>query len=218
MNEKYSELIGIMAGDGCLSHTGKAKYIYICGHKTDDWEYHHKTTKVLFKDVFNKEVKIGERKKEHALFIKFSDKKIFEELSKYLPIGEKYNSLKVPEEIYVNNSYFFAFMRGLVDTDGCIVFSKQNKTYPHYPRIEISSKSKEFLIKILLKLKENGFYGSVSHKGKGNHRLEIPGKKNLQLWLQEIGFSNPSKLKKVEGHRSDLLVRPRQDLNLRPCG
>ncbi len=202
MNEKYAELLGLMAGDGCLSRTNRSRLIYIAGHKTDDLEYHTLTTKVLFKELFNKEIVIKFRKKEHALFIKFSDKLIFEELSRFLPIGKKYATLKVPDEVLSSKEFFFAFVRGLADTDGCIVFSKQHRNYRYYPRVEITSKSKPFLVTILSELRKYDFYGSVSHKGKQNYRLEIPGNKNLKNWLNNIGFSNPTKMNKIKKYKS----------------
>lgn len=209
MNVKYAELLGLMFGDGCLSHTKRARYIYIAGHKTNDLEYHTSITKNLFKELFNKEVKIDFRKKENALFIKFSDKLLFEELSKYLPIGRKYGHLIIPNIILQDKTFFFAFVRGLADTDGCVVFSKQHRSYRYYPRIEITSKSKTFLTEILSQLKKYDFYGSVSHKGKENYRLEIPGNKNLDNWLSLIGFNNPTKMEKIRIYKE----RPGPDLN-----
>ena len=205
MNEKYAELLGLMAGDGCLSRSGGHYIIYIAGHKIDDLDYHEKITKDLFKTIFEKDVKIGFRKDQLCLFIRFSDKKIFEELAKYLPIGFKYEKLKIPSEVLVQKEYFFAFVRGVVDTDGCVVFSKQHKTYRYYPRIEITSKSKEFLLSISLELKKYGFYTSVSHKGNMAYRLEIPGYKNLKRWMESIGFSNQKHLEKIKGLLPDPL-------------
>ncbi|MEK6939830.1 MAG: LAGLIDADG family homing endonuclease [Nanoarchaeota archaeon] len=202
MNEKLAELLGLMAGDGCLSKTGRARYIYISGHKINDLEYHTLVTKKLFKELFDKEVKIEFRKDENTLFIRFSDKALFEELSEYLPIGNKYGHLKIPSPILQNKECFFAFVRGLADTDGCIIFSKQHRNQRYYPRIEITSKSKTFLIEILSQLKTHGFYGSVSHKGKENYRLEIPGNKNLHTWLLLIGFNNPTKMDKIRKYKS----------------
>ena len=173
MNEKYAELLGLMAGDGCLSRSGDSYLIYITGHKIDDMGYHINITKALFKEIFNKEIKISTKKNENTLFIRFSDKRIFGELTRYLPIGEKYSKLSIPLEILTNKKYFFAFIRGLVDTDGCVVFSKQHKSYRYYPRIEITSKSKPFLLTIFLELKKKGFYGSVSHKGNQVYRLLV---------------------------------------------
>ena len=202
MNVKYAEFIGLMFGDGCLSKTGRARYIYIAGHKINDLEYHTSITKNLFKELFNKDVKIEFRKDEETLFIRFSDKALFEELSEYLPIGSKYRHLTTPPIILQDKECFFAFVRGLADTDGCVVFSKQHKSYRYYPRIEITSKSKAFLIEILSQLKRYGFYGSVSHKGKENYRLEIPGNKNLDYWLSLIGFNNPTKMEKIGKYKS----------------
>jgi intein/homing endonuclease len=199
LNQKLAELVGIMFGDGCLSRSGGKYIVYISGHKFDDFEYHSKTTKKLFKSLFNKEIRIGFRKDENTLFIRFSDKSIFEKFHSFgLPIGLKYSNLDIPKE-FLSDSLFFSFIRGLFDTDGCLVFSKQHKHIPYYPRIEISSKSQTFLLKIFETLKEYGFYGSVSKKG--NHfRLEIPGFKNFSLWLDLIGSNNPkhvNKFKKV---------------------
>lgn len=217
ITSEIAELIGLMAGDGCLSLDGKAKRIYISGHKKDDLKYHQQTTKKLFKKIFNKEVNIQFKKHENTLFIRFSDKRIFKELAKYLPIGKKYENLQIPNQILKNKKNLFAFTRGLSDTDGCIVFSKQHRDYPYYPRIEITSKSQSLLQTLLSELKKNGFYGSVSHKGKQSFRLEFPGNKNLDRWLKIIGFNNKKHLKKIEGRNSDL-QRPRADLNCRPCG
>lgn len=201
MNEEFAELLGIMAGDGCLSTYSKKYMIYISGNKTDDLSYHEKTTKTLFKHLFDKNIKIDFRNKEHTLFIRFSDKNIFKKLAKYLPVGKKYDQLKIPNEVIKNKKYLFAFIRGIADTDGSMVFSKQHKNYAYYPRIEIASKSKYLLDILLSELKKNGFYGSVSKKGKNAHRLEIPGKINLKLWLQKIGFNNNKHIKKIKGHQ-----------------
>ena len=93
-----AELLGIMIGDGCLSRTGKKYIIYISGNKYKDFDYHNITTRKLFKDVFDKEIKIGFRKKENTLFIRFSDKAIFHFMTdKGVPIGKKYDGLKIPE-------------------------------------------------------------------------------------------------------------------------
>jgi len=216
MDEKLAELIGIMAGDGCLSTYCKKYMIYISGHKKDDLEYHTNITKKLFQDIFNKETSIQLKKSENTLFIRFSDKDIFKILSNYLPIGNKYEKLKIPIEIINNKRYFFNFMRGFSDTDGSIIFSKQHKEIAYYPRIEIASKSKNLLNSILSKLKENGFYGSVSHKGKKAYRLELPGTKNLTKWLKEIGFNNNKHIRKIEDHLRGL-QRPKADSNCRPC-
>ncbi len=200
MDVKYAELLGIMFGDGCLSNSSKRHMIYLCGHKIDDFEYHNNVIRVLFKEVFNKETHLWNRPDENTVVLRFSDKAIFKELSKYLPIGRKYEKMRLPSEITNNLIFFASFMRGLVDTDGTVIFSKQHTKIHYYPRIEITSKSKIFLETLLSKLVVLGFYGSVSCKGNAAYRLEIPGKLNLALWLEKIGFHNPKHLKKIILH------------------
>lgn len=209
---QLSELLGIMVGDGCLSKTGRAHYIYISGHKIDDFEYHNKITRNLFLSLFNKEIKINYRKNENALFIRFSDKNIFYFFN-YLeiPIGRKYNLIKIPSICKINKQFFYNLIRGLFDTDGCIIFSKQHKNFHYYPRLELTSKSKSLLFEILSNLEKLGFYGSISKKG-NCFRLELPGFKNLDLWLKKIGFNNPKIHDKIKKWR------PGPGSNRRPCG
>lgn len=200
ITNELAELLGIMYGDGCLSRSCKQYNIYISGHKFDDFKYHDKIIRRLFFDVFNKSIKISEKKNENTIYIRFRDKKVFNILhSLGVPIGNKYGYLHIPNMIKVDNSLFFSFLRGLIDTDGCIVFSKQHKNKYYYPRIELTSKSEDFLNDLLDILKNNGFYGSVSNKGRG-YRLEIPGFKNLERWLKLINFSNIKHIKKIEAH------------------
>ena len=198
MTKELAELAGIMCGDGCLSSKKQKYMVYISGHKQDDKEYHEITTKRLFLYLFNKEIRIQERKKENTLFIRFSDKKIFHMLNSIgIPIGKKYDNLKVPDWIINNSDLSFCFVRGLADTDGSIVFSKQHRNMRYYPRIEITSKSRSFLEEVFSILVSNGFYGSLSKKGP-YYRLEIPGFKNLDKWLKLIGFNNPKHIRKIE--------------------
>ncbi len=185
----FYELIGIMLGDGCLSKSDSKHIVYISGHKIKDYKYHNQVTRNIFKKLFNKDIKIEFRRFENTLFIRFSDKQIFQVLNKFLPIGTKYGSIKLPEETLRNQDYFNCMVRGLFDTDGCVVLSKQHRKIPYYPRFEIASKSRKFLEGVLELLERQGFYGSVSKKGK-HFRLEIPGFKNLEKWMLNIGTNH----------------------------
>ena len=196
VDRDLAELLGIILGDGCLSLSGRKNFIYISGHKIDDLEYHIHRTKNLFKILFNKDIAIKFRNDENTLYIKFCNISIFNKLSSLgIPIGKKYSQLKIPGCIDSDN-LFCAFMKGLFDTDGCVVLSKQHKKVHYYPRLEIASKSLVFLQSILVRLKLMGFYGSVSTKGK-HFRLEIPGFTNLELWMKLVNLNNPKHIKKV---------------------
>jgi intein/homing endonuclease len=196
LTTEFAELVGIMFGDGCLSRSGNKYTIYISGHKINDLGYHSKITKKLFKIIFDKDVNIKFRNEENTLFIRFRDKEIFNRFKSFgVPIGKKYDQLKIPA-LVKKEIFFKAFLRGIFDTDGCIILSKQHRSIPYYPRIEITSKSKKFLNEILLKLKRMNFYGSISNKGRG-YRLELSGFKNISDWYENIGSSHPKKAQKL---------------------
>jgi len=197
MNELLAEYLGIITGDGCLSlstpsakGTGNKYYIFICGHSIDDLDFLYQV-KDMTKELFDKDVNIINKSKENCSFIKFSNKNIFYYLSNYLPIGKKYYSIRIPDEILESDKLFCAFLRGYFDTDGTIVFVRTN-----YPRLEIKSKSFILLNQVISKLRKLGFYGSVS-KCAECFRLELAGHKNLKRWLNLIGFRNKKHLKKV---------------------
>ena len=201
---ELAELLGIMYGDGCLSNSANKNIIYISGHKEDDFEYHNKITRKLFFKVFNKNVSVSIRNDENRLFIRFSDKNIFDVFKSFgMPIGLKLYKLNLSSKIKSDKKLMYHFIRGIADTDGCIVFSKQHRDKHYYPRIEITNKSKKFLKSILEFLKNDGFYGSVSNKGAG-YRLEIPGFQNLKKWLKHIDFSNIKHKKKIEAQLGPL--------------
>ena len=195
MKTQFAELYGIMAGDGCLSHSGAGKnsgkkyIIYICGHKIDDRE-HHEYIISLFKKVFNKEAKICERKKEKAIFIRFSDKRIFYDFSNFgFPIGKKYGNLKMPSWILENKENIISFLRGLFDTDGTIVFSKQHKKVAYYPRIEITTKSETLARQVKECIDKLGIGCSLSRR-LNYFRIEVAGKERCILWMRIIGTKN----------------------------
>ena len=96
ITKEFAELIGIMYGDGCLSSRQNKNVIYICGHKFLDFEYHDRITRNLFFSVFGKNITIKERKNENTLFIRFSDKIIFNKFRDIgMPVGKKGNNLKI---------------------------------------------------------------------------------------------------------------------------
>lgn len=204
-NPILAEFFGIMTGDGCLSNTGKRKgsgnkyWLYICGHKFDDRQHYGKISKMI-ESLFNKKVNIGERKKENAIFIRFSNKEIFHRLVELgFPVGEKYGKIDIPGWILAEKENSISFLRGLFDTDGSFVLSKQHRKIPYYPRIEIATKS----IVLAQRVKEliNRFgIGCSLNKKREYFRLEVAGETNCQNWMRIISTKNHKHQIKYERH------------------
>jgi len=198
-----AELLGIMCGDGCLSNPQRKNhvkyYVYCCGNKLKDFEFVSTHIPFLFLHCFGKSVIAKIKNGENTIYIKFSDKALFSKLHNLgLPIGVKYSNLRIPSFVLKTEERQLAFIRGVFDTDGCVVLSKQHRAFAYYPRIEICSKSFLFLSQLLKILKRNEFFGSLSRQGKGYYRLELPGFENLKRWLFLIGSSNKRNLSKFE--------------------
>ena len=207
MDENYTEFLGIMYGDGCLSSTHppssrwRSYIVYVSSCFSTDLE-HLNHISYLFSEIFNKDTKIRKRNDSDVAVISFNDKKIFDEIESIgFPVGKKYGSMKVPERIKKNPKLFSSFIRGVFDTDGCVVVSRQHRKERYYPRIEITSKSRSFLEEMFGFLISNGFYGSISDKS-GCWRLEIPGFKNTRRWIKLIGSSNPKHINKLKRFRN----------------
>ena len=212
MNVKLAELLGMMCGDGCLSKTQQGKhFVYCSGNRLKDKEYFGNYVPNLFLTVFGKTVVAHERETPKIIYIKFSDKQLFYALHELeLPIGTKYEQLKIPQLVLEKEEYKLAFIRGL------FVFSKQHRGFPYYPRIEITSKSHRFLLSVFNVLLEHGFFGSLSNKGKNYSRLELPGFKNIERWQSFIGSSNERNLSQLEQANKSYLNPLKSPKNLPP--
>ncbi len=205
-----AEFFGIMIGDGCLSHAGKGKnsgikyIIYICGHKYDDRDYFDYIKEIVFK-LFEKEINIQKRKIENAIFIRFSDKKIFQNMKELgFPVGVKYDKILVPEWIKRDRDNIKAFLRGVFDTDGCFILSKQHRKTAYYPRIEIATKSSLLAQELVNLLRRLEIKSSLNRK-LDNFRIEIAGRERCIKWMGIIGSKNPKHINKYhKWHNSQL--------------
>ena len=204
MNKELAlaELLGVLCGDGCLSISRRTSHtaycVYCCGNKLKDKQYMKQYVPRLFRIVFGKTLKAKERTDENVIYIRTSDKELFTKLHALgLPVGKKYAFLCIPDFALKTTARQLAFARGVFDTDGCVVLSKQHRVHGYYPRIEITSKSFPFLKQVFSVLKQCSFNGSISKKGKDCYRLELAGFKNLTLWRSLIGSSNTRNLLKI---------------------
>lgn len=93
-------------------------------------------------------------------------------------------------------------IRGIADTDGSI-FTADKPGSPHYPSIEITTTSIELADQLKSILEKNGFNVANiwSNQRDGNrtaYKVALNGRKNLEKWMDQIGFSHPLKRNKAE--------------------
>lgn len=122
-SEDLAELIGIMLGDGNMWHT----HIKIAFDKRDKryMDYVEK----LFNKVFGIHLRRLIIEKTNQAYLYCYNKLASQKLLDYgLKKGNKIkNNLGIPEWIKANMDYSKKCVKGLIDTDGCIYFSKRDK-------------------------------------------------------------------------------------------
>lgn len=202
ISNEMAECLGIIVGDGSLSVYDKS-YDYkvqVSGNKTEDIEYFNYLEN-MFYDLFKVKPKIKIEEDEIRLII--NRKKVLEKLESYgLKRGKKARTVRIPSYIIKDNKLATSFLRGLIDTDGCMTFKKKKN---NYPVVEISSASK-YLIYDVCKIL-NGIsikfcnYSCIRNTSFGRFRyyaVDINGKENLTKWAKFIGFSNTKHLTKIK--------------------
>jgi len=215
-------LSGVFAGDGSLGYRPKKhEYSLKCvGNPKDEKEFYFKVVGPNFKESFGFLPNIKYFDKNTTFGFRIFSKSLVNYLTKNvgLPLGKKYDSLKIPNEILLHKELLVNFIRGVFDTDGSICFKKKNKNYPYYPVISFSSKSKHFTQEISNFLKKEEFkvverydYQVKDKRIKRGftviNRIELNGRRNFQRWMENIGFSSPKhikKIKKIAGERFEL--------------
>lgn len=196
---EFLEFYGILIGDGWLSLLkNKNKTIHligISGHKELDRELHLHCDKYI-RSVFNRNPYLKEIKNCNGREILFSHKGLFNFMVNEMgfPVGKKINIL-LPEKISsLGYNSIRHVIRGMFDTDGSFYLDKTASGNP-YPCICISMKQPSLIEKIRDILLEQGFKVYYKTRRYPNVEITLKGSKQLKKWLNEIGSSNPYKLR-----------------------
>ncbi len=160
LDSKLSYLSGVHMGDGSMGNYKKYYYsIEYSGHLTDEYDFYANYFNKLFKDLFNKELRVYRKFKDNGSYLCLCTqlKGIFTFLSTALnlPIGPK-KYAPIPE-IIINSPYLKDFIRGYADADFCLTFKKRNSDIHYYPSISLKSSSKIMVLQLSDSLKQLGF-------------------------------------------------------------
>ena len=213
MTQKLAYFIGVHVGDGCLNAYKRKTCntidynVEYYGHEIDEAEFHKDYIAPLIKDLFNIKVWVYAGNKT-TIRTSFRSKAVFYFLNRVigLPAGSK-RDMNVPSLIKSSNFRIKkAFLKGLTDTDGCISFKKRYKRRNYYPSIGINSQSKSLIIFVKfildnLKINSCVCYNLRNYRnGKVNfeHQIDISGRKNLDIWMDKIGFNSSKHLTKYD--------------------
>lgn len=194
-SEVLGEACGIFAGHGSLYATAKSHVLEIRGSK-EEIQYYQSHVKPLFEKILDRKLAIVKRSYQggYVTCIRACGgqaMKIFHVFLQF-PVGRKSHALRMPKIIYNNMEYWKPYIRGIFDTRGSVYLRKTAKKYRN-PLIEISSRSIAHLVQLKEIMRELGFNFWLE---KGNFKIRMAGRKNVERFFKEIKPHNNTKLEK----------------------
>ncbi len=183
-----AELMGIIFGDGGINN---AWQLVISLNSELDKIYSAYVCK-LFERLFGSEVASRKRPDQNTLVIVCSSMNLLDFLAlKGAVRGNKIlQGLNIPKWITRNKGFQKAFVRGLVDTDGCLYTQSHVVSGKRYSNIGFcfSSSSNTLLISVVEILRRFGVYPHVMlHK----NAIYLYSQRAVLKYLNIFGSSNP---------------------------
>jgi intein/homing endonuclease len=183
-----AELMGIIAGDGGINNNWQ---LVISLNSIKDFTYSTYVSNLL-KKLFSIKTAKRKRPNQNTLVIVCSSTNLVDYLiSKGAVQGDKIaQNINIPSWITKRNSFKKAFVRGLVDTDGCLYVHKHcvnDKTYLNIGFC-FTSLSNKLLLSVARVLSEFGIKPYIKDN---NHRIYLYSKSNVIRYLSVFGSSNP---------------------------
>lgn len=180
-----AEFIGIMLGDGGLTHFQCS--IYLNSEIDKEFAYY---VRDLASKLFGITPKIYVHKKHKVCRVSVSSVNLVKYLtSKGLCIGNKVRiQVGVPSWVLLNPEYIKACIRGLIDTDGSLIIHRyriKGKEYS-YPKISFSNRSEPLLEFVYQGLREFGFNPKRTYESE----VWLHSQNDVKRYLEIIGVSN----------------------------
>lgn len=186
-SKDLAEFMGIEFGDGGINNGWQ---VVISLNSIKDKEYANYIVR-LTKKLFNIEAKTRKRPNQNTLVVVISSTNLVEFLMKKGAVkGHKIiQQINTPYWIKNNASYEKKFVRGLMDTDGCLYIHKHKIKNVLYQNIGLcfASFSSKLLYSIAGILKKNGIKPHITNEGQ---RIYLYSQKDVQKYLNIFGSSN----------------------------
>lgn len=193
ISKKLAEFVGIMLGDGGITHL----HIAITLNRVADSDY-IKYVQNLCYELFGEKPKIMPRKECLADTIYFNGINLVEYLKKIgLKVGNKVKQqVDVPDWIKKDKTYSLLCCRGLMDTDGCIAIHRYyvNKKRYHYKKLIFTNCSVPLALFVKNTLQTVGLHPKVINN-LGKMRVWLYNSQEVQDYLRIVGSSNQRLLK-----------------------
>lgn len=191
----FYELIGIILGDGSIIiNSNKRVYKFeLNGNAEDELDYYQKISNYLKKEFnLNPKIYVKREKLGKTLRLVVDNKKFVSFLKNNIGLNFKNKTFGgyIPNK-FIDWNFSKHIIRGIFETDGSIYFSRTKPHFkPVYPRIEIKTSSRKLAEQIISILGRKDFnIRQRTSKGDKTIGIYLSGKKMLEKWIKEIGFS-----------------------------
>lgn len=207
LTPELCEVVGAIIGDGNLWTDGSRYRIAMTGHPKLDKKYFEYLWNLQYK-LFGK-APYRMRIRQGAIRMCLQQKLAFTIINKLGICAGKGKALKVAIPGQITSAgwkYVKWTLRGIMDTDGTVFFSKKTYRYAIYPTLEISTSSRMLALQITNLLLERDFRPKFRSYKKEflneEYKVALYGSKMLNKWIDEVGFSNERHINKLVPHYS----------------
>lgn len=204
-NELLAYETGVHIGDGSLHITkGGTHSVRFYGHGEDDWLFISEIMPRIIKQLYNKNVRAKQCSDSNKCVLNICSKAVATFKQNIgLSVGKK-TMEDLPKFIKQDRKLVINCIRGIADTDFSLYFTKNEKGQYSEPAILCVMNNKELIQNLGKYLESFGFDVRIKTDIKRTrngtnlieHRIGIYGRKNLEKWMNLIGFSNPKHLTK----------------------
>ena len=206
VSKELCEFTGAIIGDGNLWTDGSRYRVEIAGDTRLDLTYFLHLSKIAY-NLFKKHP-YKFRVKGNQLYFRLQSKYAFNILNKGLGIFAgrgKSRTVIIPKSIIKKGWRYSKWaLRGIMDTDGTLFFSRKTYKKAIYPSIEIRTFSRNLGIQVNGLLWRNGFRSHLRGNEDRGYSIGIYGETMLRKWVREIGFSNQRHGYKYLAHKAIL--------------
>jgi intein/homing endonuclease len=195
LNESFAYFLGFLLGDGGVGPNSKP-VLYLVGDLDDERDYYDRVLIPLISRLFGITCRPHIKKGQRAYTVMFYSRKVLEHLRTAVGFPGHGVAKFIPEIIRKGSENIRrAFLCGLFDADGSIIFSLKSYGSYCYPTIEIKSVDRAIVDVAREMLVELGFRASV-RKSAESWVVAMNGEDQLVMWMKLIGSHNIKHLSK----------------------
>ena len=213
IDQKLAYETGVHIGDGNLYSKNRTHKITYSGNLLNEETYYLDILKPLLEEIYGIEPAVIRWTERNAILLVLNSKTVadFKINELKLPNGKK-THITIPAQITEDPILLRECLKGIGDTDLSPSFKKTRSGKYSEPRMDLFTRSTELanqLQEILQSMQFTVTKKTKIRRGFLENRMRMHGKRNLELWLETIGFLNPYRLSKIAVWRKFGEVYPR---------